>query len=78
MLKSPKDYIKELESKTYEELLVERDKLIQEMKYFELNSKNIIKNSGNIIPRLEIVYELSFEHLAVISKLIARKFNVKN
>lgn len=77
MLKSPRDYIEELESKTYEELLVERDKLIQEMKLFELNSKNIIKNSENTIPRPEIVYELSFEYLALLSRLITRKFNIK-
>lgn len=78
MLKSPKDYIQELENKSYNELLLERDKIISSMLYFEANSVEIMKQSLGVIPSPAVEYELSFERLAKVSMLIVRKFNLKD
>lgn len=40
MLKSPKDYIQELENKSYNELLLERDKIISSIELIEYYRNN--------------------------------------
>ena len=72
MMISPEIFIEEQKDKTYQELLVERNKLIREIKQYESGEEpeHIIIN-----PSPDVRYQCNLEYLAKICELIARKFN---
>lgn len=69
MMMSPNMYIKELENKSYKELLKERDELINEIKEFENNK---IKHSFKSSP--ETMYKVHLQYLSELCLLISNKF----
>ena len=68
---SPEVYIEEQKNKSYEELLVERDRLISDIKQFEGDEKN----EQVIEPSPDVVYQCNLKYLAKICELIAEKYN---
>lgn len=75
MMIGPKTYIKEFETKSYEELLEEKKKLNKKIDEFE-NKR--IELSGIIIsPSPEVVYQCNLEYLSELCNLIAKKYREK-
>ena len=68
MMISPNMYIKELKDKSYDELVVERENLINEMN--NLDKKSSFKPSYNT------VYTIYQEYLKELDKLIKNKSNM--
>lgn len=70
MMMSPKMYIKDLENKSYEELLIEKDELINDIKKYE-NGEVVdsFKPSGGTI------YKMHLQYLAELCLLIVNKCN---
>jgi len=73
MMVSPEVFIDEYREKTYTELVAVRDKLISEIKDFEMNKDN--KNELMIMPSPEVVYQCNLTYLAKLCDLIAEKYN---
>lgn len=72
MMMGPKTYIKDLEDKSYEELLEEKKKLAQKIEEFENNKTEL---PGIIISTsLEVVYQCNLEYMAELCILIAEKY----
>ena len=68
MMTSPEMYIKELQNKTYSELLQEKEKLINEI-------NNLDKNSS-YKPSYKTIYNIQQEYLKKIDELIKSKSNM--
>ena len=73
MMISPKMYVKELENKSYEELLEARDELISEIKNFENN-----KVERSFKPSPETMYKVHLQYLSELCLLISSKFKPLN
>ena len=69
MMMSPNMYIKELENKSYKELLKVRYELINEIKDFENN-----KVENSIKPSPETMYKVHLQYLSELCLLISNKF----
>lgn len=69
MMMSPHMYIKELENKSYKELLKVRDELINEIKEFEDN-----KVEHSFKPSPETMYKVHLQYLSELCLLISNKF----
>lgn len=69
MMMSPNMYIKELENKSYKELLKVRDELLNEIKNFEEN-----KVEHSFKPSSEVMYKVYLQYLSELCILIANKF----
>ena len=69
MMMSQKMYIKELENKSYKELLKVRDELLNEIKNFEEN-----KVEHSFKPSSEVMYKVHLQYLSELCILIANKF----
>lgn len=69
MMMSPNMYIKELENKSYKELLKVRDELINEIKDFENN-----KVESSFKPSPETMYKVHLQYLSELCLLISNKF----
>lgn len=68
--------IEELKDKKYEDLLVERDKLIKRIKKFENRKQNSKANfviSSSSEP--EVIYQVNLLYLGKLCDLIAEKYN---
>lgn len=73
MMISPEAYIKELEDKSYEELLAEKARLNAKIEEFE----NHDNSSPTIVisPSPEVRYQCNLEYLAALCNLITKKYN---
>ena len=69
MMISPKMYVKELENKSYEDLLKVRDELINEIKDFENN-----KAESSFKPSPKTIYKVHLQYLSELCLLISNKF----
>ena len=78
MMTSPESYVSEFKDKTYNELLVERDRLIKSIKEFE---RNIGKEDDTdciiVSPSPEVVYQVELEYLGKLCELISNKYNLE-
>lgn len=73
MMISPDSYIDEFKNKKYKELVVEKNKLLKEISDFENN--NIPKESYNINPSPDVIYQCNLLYLSKLCELIADKYN---
>lgn len=73
MMISPESYIDELKSKTYKELIKEKNKLLKEISDFENNK--IADEEYNINPSPDVIYQCNLLYLSKLCELIADKFN---
>ena len=73
MMISPEMYVEELKSKTYHELLQERDELIEEIRAFENHTYD--PKLDTILPSPEVTYQWNLESLGKLCGLIAEKYN---
>lgn len=75
MMMSPETFISTLENSSYEEMISERDELIESIKWFE---KTYAEKEGNLGPQLypsqESVYQMNLEYLSRLCILIEEKF----
>ena len=72
---SPEVYIDRFKDMSYEELLIEKARLIQEISNFE-NSQN--SNKDFIIsPSPEVRYQCNLEYLSKLCALISKKYGEK-
>ncbi len=75
MMISPQMYIENIQNKTYEDLIIEKDKLIKEIKKFENNK--LSDNEICMNPSPEVVYQCNLQYLSELCNLIYNKFNKK-
>ena len=62
----------DLQKKTYEELLVERDELIDEVREYEKNpDEDDLRVEGKISP--PVAYQASMTYLSIVCSMIAQK-----
>ena len=73
MMISPDWYVEDKKDKKYKELLVERDKLLKEIKDFENN--NIPEKDYMIDPSPEVIYQCNLQYLSKLCDLIYKKYN---
>ena len=76
MMISPLNYIDNLKDKTYEELLVERDRLLDEIKSFEQSSNETIIPIV-VTPGPDVKYQVYLDYLSELCKLIKEKYRSK-
>ena len=69
---SPETFVNNLEDKSYEELLIEREKLLSEIKEFE-NSPHQTP-IFDIQPSLDTRYKCNLLYLAKLCELIEKKY----
>lgn len=75
MMINPQSFVDELMDKSYEELIKEKDKLINKIKRFE--NKKVTENEYDINPSPDVIYQCNLLYLSELSKLINDKFNKK-
>lgn len=73
MMMSPFQYEKEIEDKSYKELLKEREELLKKIYSFE--NKKEDPNEIIMCPSPDVVYQMNLEYLSVLCVLIAKKYN---
>ena len=71
MMVSPEIYMSFLKDKNYEELVKERDNLIDEIKEYEERSDELIKMC--IIPSKETIYKYNHMYLSKVCELLSEK-----
>ncbi|PRR79289.1 hypothetical protein CLLI_09630 [Clostridium liquoris] len=76
MMVSPETYMSFLQDKNYEELIKERDSLIDEIKEYEETSDNLI--DINISPSREIIYKYNHLYLSKVCELLSERFTDKD
>ena len=67
-MKSPELYIKELKNKSYDELLKEKENLINEM--------NNLDKDSSFKPSYDTIYNIQKEYLKKLNELIKTKSNM--
>lgn len=72
MMASPEAYMSFLQDKNYEELIKERDSLIDEIKEYEERSDELIDIST--IPSRETIYKYNHIYLSKVCELLSQKF----
>lgn len=75
MMISPISFINERKNLSYEELLLERDKLIEDIRAFENHSYD--PELDLIQPSPDVVYQCNLEYLGILCDLISKKYNQK-
>lgn len=77
MMISPMAYIKEYEKLPYLELMKEREQLISYLHEFEKNELIGDRSSPEweYLPSPEVRYQMFFEYLAELCKLMSRRYN---
>ena len=76
MMISPEGYINDLKDKKYKELLVERDRMLKDIKNFEKEDSEaeigieIIRH-----PSPDLVYHMNLLYLSKLSELLSEKYN---
>ncbi|MBQ8472558.1 MAG: hypothetical protein IJ501_03545 [Bacilli bacterium] len=75
MMISPDLYRDEKQTKTYEELIKEKDKLVKYIRDFEINK--IPMDDYLMNPSPEVLYKCNLEYLSELCILIKEKFNKK-
>lgn len=70
MMVSPETYMSFLQDKNYEELIKERDSLIDEIKGYEKISDDFI----DMNPSREILYKYNHLYLSKVCELLSEKF----
>ena len=75
MMISPDLYRDEKQTKTYEELIKEKDKLVKYIRDFEINK--IPMDDYLMNPSPEVIYQCNLEYLSELCILIKEKFNKK-
>lgn len=70
-----------LQGKTYEELLLEKDKLVAKLKVFENNRKKkddeYEDEEDDFVNSADTLYEMDLLYLAALCNLICAKFELK-
>jgi hypothetical protein len=73
---APETMIQECLNKSYKELLVVRDKYFREIKYFEKNEEELMKEDI-ISPSPDVHYQWNLDFLGKLFPLIEEKFKEK-
>ena len=73
---APQSYVDELESRSYEQMIKERNKLIREIRHFEKPREETMNSEEEYIcPGPDVVYQWNLDALALLCMSISRKFN---
>lgn len=72
---APEVYIEELQDKTYKEILVFRNQLLNEIKDFEEHIEQIMTKQSYLYPSPDVVYQWNLWTVSLIFKLLQEKFN---
>ena len=75
MMISPEGFIEEYKNKSYAELLLIRDELLEEIQAFESHTYN--PEMDMFDPSPEVVYQCNLEYMGKLCELIAEKYNQK-
>ncbi len=75
MMISPEGFAEELSNRSYKELLVERDSLIEEIRRFEKSVDDCTGKGSLYHPSPEVKYQMNLEYLAQVCLLISQKYN---
>ena len=73
MMMSPQSFKEEIKELSYEELVIERNKLIEALHKYEKGE--ITDFEKNIHPAPEVVYQCNNEYLIEITRLLNKIFN---
>ena len=69
---SPQNYVERLANKSYDELLIERDRLIKEICEFENGTG---ENYNSVVkPSPDTIYQCHLQYLSELCKLILSKY----
>ena len=74
MMISPEAYANMQKNKSYEELIKERDSLIEDIQSFE-KDKDRSGDAWMVEPSPEVIYQCNFQYLGKLSELIAEVYN---
>ena len=75
---SPETFIKTYENKSYDQLLVIRQSLLNDIYAFETaKPKDTPESNISIWPAEEVVYQSDLKYLAKICELIAKKYSLE-
>lgn len=78
MMISPNGYINMIKDKKYKELLVERNKLLKEIKNFEKEDNEAECGIEiKIHPSPEVVYQMNLLYLAKLCELLSEKYSLE-
>jgi len=75
MMISPDYYVKTLKNKSYKQLLIERNKLLNDIYSFENESNNNMIDKQIFSPSPDVIYQMKLNYLAKICELIVKKHN---
>lgn len=77
MMLPPEAFIGSFADSSYEELIVERDGLIEAIRKYEENEKNGDRSGSewNINPSPDVVYQCNMEYLAQLCLMMQEKYN---
>ena len=75
MMIIPDYYVKTLKNKSYKQLLIERNKLLNDIYSFENESNNNMIDKQIFSPSPDVIYQMKLNYLAKICELIAKKYN---
>lgn len=73
MMISPESFVSAHLTDSYEELIKERDMLIDEIRDFETNPKS--EDEWMTDPSPEVIYQCNLEYLAKLCEYMAAKYN---
>lgn len=73
MMISPGAALESSKKKTYEELLAERDEILEGIRDFETHRDE--PKQEEICPGPEVIYQWDLEYLGDLCKLIAKRYN---
>ena len=71
MMISPMGFIEMHKDKSYEDLIIARDSLIEELRSFEASPDQ----TSFISPSPEVVYQMNLQYLGKLCELIVEKYN---
>ena len=75
---APQSYVDDLEGKSYEQMIKERDKLIRKIRHFEKHREEIMNSEeAQICPSPDVIYQWNLDALGFLCMSISRKFNEK-
>ena len=76
---SPETFIKTYENKSYDQLLVIRQSLLDDIYAFETTGapKDVPDNIASIWPAEEVIYQNDLRYLAKVCELIAKKHSLE-
>ena len=75
---SPETFIKTCENKSYDQLLIIRQSLLDDIYAFEtIKPKDMPESNISIWPAEEVIYQSDLKYLAKICELIAKKHSLE-